>query len=255
MPVTAKHESSIPVHGENHGPNVLKAHGNQNADPVPPRFSVLADDRERESGIAEILQARFNVSVTEARLAWGDYLIGERLVVERKTAQDFALSVIDGRLFRQLQHMHQHVENALVIIEGSPVPPPTIALHPHAFKGAILSVVLAWHVPVLFSTDSTDTALTLWLIAGQFQQFQQEISLRPGRKPKRFRSRQVHIWQGLPYVGPKLAVRLLDRFGSVEQVISAPDDQLMEVDGVGQKLARTIKEVVSAGSGQTGSGP
>lgn len=216
---------------------------------------IVADDRERDSGIAEILQARFNVSVTEARLAWGDYLISERIVVERKTSHDFALSLIDGRLFRQVQHMQRSIENAFLIIEGNPVPPPTIALHPHAFKGAILSVVLAWHVPVLFSTDALDTALTLWLIAGQFQQLQQDISLRPGRKPKGFRNRQVHILQGLPYVGPKLAVRLLDRFGSVEQVISAPDNQLMEVDGVGQKIARTIKEVVSAGSRQTGSGP
>ena len=61
----------------------------------------------------------------------------------------------------------------------------------------------------------------------------------------------MHIVQGLPCVGPKLAVRLLERFGSVEQVITASDSQLMEVDGIGQRIARAIKEVVSVGSRQT----
>jgi Fanconi anemia group M protein len=136
---------------------------------VPARIAI--DDRECDSGIADMLRVRFNVSVIEIRLDGGDDLIGERIVIERKTAQDFALSVIDGRLFRQLQRMRQRFENACLILEGAPVPPSTTVLHPHAFKGALLSTMLAWQVPVVCSADSADTALTLWLMAEQARSF------------------------------------------------------------------------------------
>ena len=210
-----------------------------------PAIRIFSDDRERDSGIPQILQTQFHVCVVEARMTWGDYRIDERIVVERKTIHDFALSVIDGRLFRQVQRMKRHAEEALMILEGNPAIPMTVDLHPHAFKGAILSIVFDWNVPVLFSNDAADTALTLWLIAQQWKQRQSEVSLRPGRRPKRLRNRQIYVLQGLPFVGSIVAMRLLEHFGSVERVIGASAEQLMEVNGVGRKTASKIKEVVS----------
>jgi len=32
----------------------------------------------------------------------GDYQVEKRLIVERKTLKDFAVSIIDGRLFKQM---------------------------------------------------------------------------------------------------------------------------------------------------------
>jgi DNA processing protein len=45
----------------------------------------------------------------------------------------------------------------------------------------------------------------------------------------------------LPGVGPLVLTRLLDAFGSAARVLSAPEDALRNVQGVGPKLVRTIR--------------
>jgi Fanconi anemia group M protein len=211
----------------------------------PSGLVIKADDRERDSGIAMMLREQFHMDVVEERLRSGDYVIGEKLVVERKTVDDLALSIVDGRLFQQVLRMKQRFETALLIIEGNFTQAPRIDLHPHALKGGIMSVVLEWNTPVLFSNDAHDTALTLWLIGEQRKSLQGEQSYRPGRRPKRLRNRQVYVLQGLPSVGPKLAVQLLEHFGSVEKVVTAPQERLVDVPGVGKKKAQKIRDVVS----------
>jgi Fanconi anemia group M protein len=42
-----------------------------------------------------------------------------------------------------------------------------------------------------------------------------------------------------------MAVRLLDHFKSVVAVMSATEEELMNVQGLGQKKSREIKEVLS----------
>ena len=61
---------------------------------------ITADDREPQS-VLDALKALPNVRVTISRLKLGDYQVDRRLLVERKTLRDFALSVLDGRLFSQ----------------------------------------------------------------------------------------------------------------------------------------------------------
>jgi Fanconi anemia group M protein len=65
------------------------------------RIAVIVDDRESKSEVIKFLSETKNVSVGIKRLSLGDYLVDNRLVFERKTLNDFALSIIDGRLFSQ----------------------------------------------------------------------------------------------------------------------------------------------------------
>jgi len=62
------------------------------------------------------------------------------------------------------------------------------------------------------------------------------------------RKRQLYVLQGLPGIGPERATRLLDTFGSLEEVFGAEDDDLAEVDGVGTKTAERIHHLVSEAS-------
>ncbi len=48
---------------------------------------ILADYREKRSGIPELLQSKVNVKIVN--LVAGDYLIDEQVIVERKTNEDF----------------------------------------------------------------------------------------------------------------------------------------------------------------------
>jgi len=62
---------------------------------------VVADDRERASGVVEALRVMEGVEVVGERLTLGDNLVDDRPLFERKTAVDFANSLVDGRLFQQ----------------------------------------------------------------------------------------------------------------------------------------------------------
>jgi ERCC4-type nuclease len=52
--------------------------------------------------------------------------------------------------------------------------------------------------------------------------------------------------QGFPGIGPHLAKRLLNHFGSVAAVLSASSETLKGVKGVGRATAETIREVLDA---------
>ena len=60
---------------------------------------ITADDREQKSEVIKSLFGIENVAINIRRLPLGDYQIGKRLIVERKTLKDFAISIVDGRLF------------------------------------------------------------------------------------------------------------------------------------------------------------
>ena len=66
-----------------------------------------------------------------------------------------------------------------------------------------------------------------------------------GRKPKRIQTRRLHILQGLPGIGPKIAKKMLEHFGSIETVITASEEALANVEGIGKKKAVKIREIVS----------
>lgn len=80
---------------------------------------IVADDRERASGVVEILCGIPAVSVRIERLTAGDYLADRRILFERKTLQDFAVSIVDGRLFKQMPALLKSKFKAVLILEGS----------------------------------------------------------------------------------------------------------------------------------------
>jgi len=51
--------------------------------------------------------------------------------------------------------------------------------------------------------------------------------------------------QSLPEVGPKLANKLLCHFASVEAVVTASEEALMQVGGIGKNKASKIREVLT----------
>jgi DNA excision repair protein ERCC-4 len=208
-------------------------------------FTIRVDFREDNARIGEILAQEYGINVLRQSLKAGDYILDDAIIVERKTAADFVQSIIDGRLFKQAIRLKQALGYPIFIIEGGNLYENAIDIHPHAVKGALISLCLAWQIPVVFSDNEKDTALLLWLMLTQDSKFYNELSYRPGRRPKRLHKRQLYISQGLPNIGPRLAHQLLNHFGSVENVITASGEKLMQVPGLGKIRSKKIKEVLS----------
>ena len=59
------------------------------------------DDRERNKDLLAVLRGIEDVELVSRRLEIGDFEIEGSVLIERKTAADFATSLVDGRLFSQ----------------------------------------------------------------------------------------------------------------------------------------------------------
>jgi len=100
---------------------------------------IAIDDRERASGVIEALRTHPNVELTVRRLELGDYLIDKTLVVERKTLSDFAVSVVDGRLFTQASRLaRSNRARPCFILESAKEDHPNLVISRSAKFGARL---------------------------------------------------------------------------------------------------------------------
>jgi len=206
---------------------------------------IIADDRECKSEVIKSLLQIEDVKVCTYRLSIGDYQVDNRLIVERKTLKDFAVSIIDGRLFKQMLCLANSNSKAALIIEGTASDTAELGMTREAMQGALITVSLILGIPVLRSKDPSETAKLMVYIGRQIESMAMGGVQRHGYRPKSKRKRQLFILQGLPGIGPGRAGRLLDRFGSVEAAISASSSELQSVDGIGKSIADKIRWAVS----------
>ena len=214
------------------------------AHPNDQPVDIVADDRERASGVIEILCGIPAVSVRIERLAAGDYLADRRILFERKTLQDFAVSIVDGRLFKQMPALLKSKFKAVLILEGSGKDAMALGVRREALQGALISISLILGLPVMRSLAPEGTARLIVYAARQLQSVEKAGFQRPGYRPKGKKGRQLYILQGLPGVGHERAIRLLEKFGSVEAIMSASREELLTVEGVGAKTADRIRWAV-----------
>src|SRR3954469_20938435 len=112
---------------------------------------LLYDHGERRSAVPAELE-RLGLDVRSDRLPAGDYVVSERLVVERKGPTDLAASIKDRRLFEQIARLADAYASVVLIVEGDPV-----HMHQAAWQGA-LGRALTLGASVLRTTDARDTA-------------------------------------------------------------------------------------------------
>lgn len=225
--------------------------------PVPPqpplgRVEILVDAREASGSVPRLLLER-GALVKTASLPVGDYAPSDRIRVERKTAADFVASLKDGRLFGQARRLSESGAGVL-LVEGD-VAEITAHVTPASYLGALGSLVSDHGLTVLTVPDASATAEFLLSLArreraeGRSAPAAQRFVKRAasGREELRF------LLEGVPGIGPVLADRILDRFGTVAAVASATVEQLRQVEGVGADRARTIREVLHRSYREPGS--
>lgn len=208
-------------------------------------FEVVIDDRERRSGIVEKLQKLSGAKIKIARLAVGDYCINGAVLIERKTASDFAQSLIDGRLFGQANRMATSVLRSAYIIEGTAAEWSALGVSREALQGALVTLMLIFDIPVFRSADPAESARLILYTGTQLMRLHNPDYM-PYRqaKAKRKKTQQLRILQSLPGVGPDRAKRLLERFGTVRACLDASPKELQKVEGIGPKIAAAIEQVV-----------
>jgi Fanconi anemia group M protein len=203
--------------------------------------TVVVDDRELPSGVPEALSL-LGVRVTVQRLESGDYAIGDRILVERKTSRDFVESLIERDLIGQLRELSRSAPRPVLIIEGGPLFDER-NIHPNAIRGALVSAAVDLGMGILFSSDARDTAEYLMVLARREESGHSERSHHAHKGHRNHSEQQEYIISSLPDIGIKQARELLGHFGTVREVIDADEESLREVPGIGEKKAKNLVEL------------
>lgn len=198
---------------------------------------IIVDNRERNIELLESL-SRQGVEMSFAQLPVGDYVLSDRMCVERKTVRDFEGSVMNSRLFDQVDRLSSGFQKPLLILEGDEA---EFLLQPNVILGTIVSLYADHNVQVIRSSCIAETSMILAKLAEREQKKEKREPRIAGAKRAFTNSQwQVLILGSMPGIGPKLARSLMTRFRTISAVASASEKELTEVDKIGKKKAATI---------------
>ncbi len=207
------------------------------------RIEIVVDHREGRSPVVKELY-RLGASVKGEQLGVADYLLSERIAVERKEVNDFLTSIMDGRLFQQAGELSGSYMRPVFIIEGKDLFT-TRMVSENAIMGAIASLIGDYRCSVLLTKDAVETAKLLYSMARREQEGGKGVGRRGDKRTMGTHQQQRFIVEGLPGISATMAERLLLHFSTVERVMTATEKELMEVEGIGKKRAKAIREVLT----------
>jgi len=210
---------------------------------------VVVDQRELDSNIARDLSKRDGVETRLETLAVGDYVLSDRVAVERKTVSDLLDTLTGGderSVFEQVGDLTRHYSRGVLVLEGDDLYGER-NVHPNAIRGALSSLAVDFGVSVLRTENEADTADLLEVIASREQQADdREVSVHGEKQSKTLAEQQEYVVSSIADVGPVTARSLLEEFSTVEAVMTARKDDLLEADGVGEVTAERVREVVGS---------
>ena len=205
-------------------------------------LKVIMDERERNGELREGLESR-GVEIQQKTIEIGDYVISDRICVERKTVSDFESSLMSGRLLDQVRRMKETYQMPIIIVEGNKN---DFRLGRNVIIGALVSLYVDNGIEVILSDDALDTASIIASIAKHEQlQENREPTLKGGRRAHTTAHFQEFVVGNLPGIGPKLARSLLKHFGSIKSIANADVKELMKVEKIGKKKAGAIHMIVN----------
>ena len=202
---------------------------------------IIIDYREKNSLVAsELVELGFEIEFRELKVA--DYLVNN-VAIERKTVSDFISSMISKRLTKQLEELQQY-ESRLLVIEG--IEEQEIyneknegGIHPNAIRGFLLSIVLRYKIPIIFTKNYEDTARFIMVLA---RKKEKDSSLNVTKKSLNKKERLQFILEGFPGIGPKTAKKLLAKFRTLKEIVNAPLGELEKIIGKKAEIFRLVEE-------------
>lgn len=207
-----------------------------------PKEKIIMDYREKNSLVySQLIKQNFEVEIKGLKVA--DYIVKET-AIERKTVSDFISSMINRRLLKQLEELQQY-ENKILIIEG--IEEQELyndsrdwGVSSNAIRGFLLSILLKYKIPLLFTKNEEDTAKFLNVLS---KKQTKETSLKPKKKSLNKKEQMQFILEGFPGIGPKTAKKLLEEFKSIKEIINTPLEKLEKILG---KKANAFKEIIDS---------
>lgn len=217
-------------------------------------------EKERINPIKRYIKNGNSVTLTDAEvvtLEVGDYAIDDVIGIEYKK-DDFLDSVYSGLLGKQLHELVEAYDYPFLLIGFDGIQDMInyfSSTNPKVIIGSLTSLAVRHHVTILFCGDFlgkfiVDLADKHYDGKNKAKQTNYTpIRTKRTKAHKRIVSPKevkVDIISRLYGIGSERAVKLLNRFDwSVKGIAEANTEDLMEISGIGKKLASNIKEGLS----------
>ena len=206
-----------------------------------PKPQIVIDDRELRSATARKLFS-IGAKLVSKRLAIADFIISDRIAVERKTAEDFERSIMDGRLFSQAREMCANFSQPLLCITGREF----IHLQKNSILGAQIALATDFRIPLFIFNSEDEFAEFLFVLAVQKAKQPKDAALRFEKRAFSLNEQLQFVIESVSQIGPVHAKALLKRFKSIERIFTASEEELQKTEGIGEVRAKEIRRVASS---------
>jgi|TARA_Y100000310_G_scaffold342756_1_gene447292 Fanconi anemia group M protein len=201
---------------------------------------IIVDHREKNSlVISELVSLGLEIEFKQLKVA--DYLVNDT-AIERKTIFDFISSMKNKRLVNQLEEIQQY-KSRLLIVEGIDEQElysdsdERIGMHPNAIRGFLLSILLKYKVPIIFTQNYEDTAKFISVLS---RKKEKEPSLNVTKKTFNKKELKQFIIESFPGIGPMTAKKLLKKFKTIKEIVDASQEELTETIGKKAEIFKLV---------------
>lgn len=211
-------------------------------------LSVLNISATKPKGKPAKMLAEMDITIVPIEEYEGNvdrYIVSKRLAIERRTGSSFLQGIMDKTLFTSAIYLRENFSIPVLIVEGE-VNYEYSMFNPQAVRGAVSSMMIQYQVNVLSTSDIEETVKLISMMARQEQIGITDISLIPKRKATDLPDMQRRVVEMLPGCGMVMARELLQFFGSVKRIVNSTEEELCQVQGIGEKKAAEIYSVLNA---------
>jgi ERCC4-type nuclease len=190
------------------------------------------------------------------QLKVGDYCTNDNLVGIERKYKDFVSSMMSGKLDQQLKELKDNFVHPYLFIEYAGLPEllaDNPGTNPESIQGELASILVRHHnVTVIFTGDFI-IPFVCKVISKHYdgKNVTKQIEYTPIRHKAKKRDAtpkeiKLDIISRIPKLGMKKGNLLLDRFDdSIMKIANASIEELKRTEGIGDKLANSIKETLS----------
>jgi DNA excision repair protein ERCC-4 len=219
-------------------------------------FDIAIDSRENTlNPIFKEALSKQGLRVIVTKLEEGDFYLPSKtthlvgVVVERKTWDDLASSVIDKRIWSQANRLRELSRESRVkvyiVIEGDPYEIKEKREMPfNALLSVLDSIQNNYGFTVLFIPDKETLIDWLKYMAHKLKENTAKEEAKAPlivQKPLKKTSIDDKIKAVVQVLaGPTIGERLLRKFGSLKNIVNASVSELMTVEGIGENRAKEL---------------
>ena len=202
---------------------------------------IVIDSSVREDIINELNKRGIILQVKSIEPL--QFIVSEDIGGFIKTFQEFYESIKKHDFFKNAELLRNQFLRPLFILEDDD----SKDLDRNILLEALATLFIRFDIPIIFSRNTKDTVkLLLTIIRREKSDTVKRVATRMTKAPTEISELQEYILKGIPSINDELARKLLIKFKTFENLVTAKPEAFMEVKGIGKKLAEKLYAVFNS---------